>query len=497
MGPANDLPSLSVPELSKIDLKGKIVLPAFTDAHLHLIPTALKMDQLDLEPCFSPAEVLNLLSKLPPKKTDEWILGCGFDPNAWGNCSYNRQMLDQLFPLNPVALASKDLHSLWVNTAALEKAGVFRGSYNIEGGWIERDGNDKLTGILKENACAAVYKKFNEVSPDRMNYLLNLVANHLYQYGITSVNAIEELETWRQLESLNQEKSLPLRITCHLPQKHLVEIIESGLKSGSGDQDLLIGGIKFFTDGSLGSQTAHLFESYPGQTGYNGISTIEEDELTEKIILAAQNGLSSVVHAIGNKANHKSLNALGKAARWQKQFKLRQRIEHAQLINRDDLARFRELNLIASMQPVHIADDIPLAEKYWGKLCDNAFMINSLVEQEVQVVFGSDAPVSEPNPFHGIFSAVERKFRLNPANKSWHPEQGISVSRAVKAYTSDASYASYNEENVGSLKPGMLADLIVLDKNIFEVSSVEILNTRVVLTMKNGRIVYSKDNTLD
>jgi predicted amidohydrolase YtcJ len=434
---------------------------------------------------------LNALSKLSKVPKNEWILGWGYNPNLWNNIGYNRKMLDSLFPKNPVALSSKDLHTLWVNTLALEKAGILPTYSNPAGGHIECDDQGKPTGILKENACELVTRKFNELSMDRLEYLLNRAAQKLYKHGITSVIAIEQVVTWNQLKLLNQSMALPLRITCHLPQTELNNIIDSGMISGIGDEHLKLGGIKFFADGSLGSQTAHLFEPYVGKPEYNGISTISEEELTQKVILAAKNGLCSSIHAIGNQAINKSLNALAKAHPWHQRYSLRQRIEHVQLINPDDILRFCELNILASMQPAHIADDIPLAEKHWGNLSKYAYPIRDLFESNIVVSFGSDSPVSDPNPFHGIYSAVERKYQLNPKNRSWYTDQCITVSDAVKAYTKNGAFASYNDHLIGTLAPGRKTDLIIIDTNIFESPSYHILDTNVLMTIMNGSIVHS------
>jgi predicted amidohydrolase YtcJ len=497
LGHKKHRPSISKFDTKSIDLQGKTILPAFTDSHLHLVPTALKIDQLDLEPCHSPSEVMNTLSKLSKVPKGEWILGWGYNPNLWKNLEYNRQMLDSLFPHNPVALSSKDLHTLWANSLALDKAGILTKCVDIAGGHIERDDQGKPIGILKENACELVTRKYNDLPIDRLDYLLHKVAEKLYKYGITSVNAFEQMEIWKQLHLLNQLNSLPLRITCHLMQKDLDKIIDSGMVSGFGDDFLKLGGIKFFTDGSLGSQTAHLFESYVGKPQYSGISTISEEELTQKVMLAAENGLGSSIHAIGNRAINKSLNACAKAYSWIQKYRLRQRIEHAQLINPDDIFRFRDLHLIASMQPSHIADDIPVAERHWGNLSKNAYPIQPLIKKNIVVCFGSDSPVSEPNPFHGIYSAVERKYQLNPKNQGWHTEHCISVNNAVKAYTKNSAFASYNDHLNGTLSPGKRADMILIDTNIFKVPSHQILDTNVLITIMDGTIVHSADNTLD
>ncbi len=491
-GDAHNRPSSGSFTIEKTDLKQACVLPAFGDSHLHIIPTALRLQQINLEPCRSPEEVVTLLKKHFPAQTETWVLGAGFNPNLWKDSQPHRSMLDTAFPATPVALASKDLHTLWVNSLALQEAGIDSRTPDPENGRIVRDTDGTPTGLLHEMACETIYQRFTNVSPAELEELMDIFTGHFHKLGITSVNAIEELNTWKQLQQLHRKHKLRIRITCHLPQIHLEQLIEAGLVSGFGDEWLRLGGIKFFTDGSLGSQTADLFESYQTNPGYTGISTITEETLTERVAKAASSGLSSTIHAIGNRAVNKTLNAFEKALPWQQQFKLIQRMEHAQLINPEDLPRFSAYGIVASMQPSHIADDVEVAKLHWGDLSRYAYPIRELLDQNTVVSFGSDSPVADPNPFRNIFSAVERKYLLDSGNKSWYPEHSISMLEAVKAHTVGVAAASGSETYLGTLAPGKRADIIVLDRNIFEIPMKEILHTRVLTTFLNGSVVYSE-----
>jgi predicted amidohydrolase YtcJ len=259
--------------------------------------------------------------------------------------------------------------------------------------------------------------------------------------------------------------------------------------SGFGNKWLRMGGMKYFVDGSLGSQTAEMFEPF-ATLNHAGLEVINESDLTDQICFAAHHGLSATVHAIGDKANHKALNAFQKLAELSGLLPLRQRIEHCQILQASDIPRFEELAIIASMQPIHIADDIEIAEKYLGPRAALTYAIRTIMKSGCRVVFGSDMPVANPDPLKGILAAASRRYQLDSKNRSWYPEQCITPLQALHAYTRNAAYASSEENLKGTLEPGKLADFVILSHDITENDEAILRNARIESTVLAGRVVY-------
>jgi predicted amidohydrolase YtcJ len=280
----------------------------------------------------------------------------------------------------------------------------------------------------------------------------------------------------------------------HPPEQSLTDLQSAGMHSAWGNDWLRLGGLKYFVDGSLGSQTAEMFENFTG-LDHSGIEVITEELLTEKLSNAARVGWSATIHAIGDKANYKTLNALTAVRRINSPVPLRHRIEHCQIIQPTDLERFKELKVIVSMQPLHIADDAKIAEKYLGERASNAYPIRSLLQARTCVVFGSDMPIADPDPIKGIISAVSRRYQLDENEPTWNPEESVSARQAVLAYTRYAAYASYEESAKGTLSAGKLADFIVLSNNLEEAGESDLRICAVEMTVLNGEIVFTRESS--
>ena len=249
------------------------------------------------------------------------------------------------------------------------------------------------------------------------------------------------------------------------------------------------GGVKFYCDGSLGSQTALMFEPFEGSTDNFGIEATSEEELSKLVGKASRVGISVAIHSIGDKAVHQSLNAIEKSGQQRKEgAELRHRIEHVQLLHPDDIRRFQKLGVVASVQPVHAPADIDIAEKYWGERSKFAYAFKTLLDSGARMVFGSDAPIETIDPWMGIHAAVTRH-RIGE-EESWYPEQRLTVVDAVSAYTKWARYASYEENQKGSIEVGKLADIVVVSQDVFKIDPEEISDTRVECTILGGRIVH-------
>jgi predicted amidohydrolase YtcJ len=289
------------------------------------------------------------------------------------------------------------------------------------------------------------------------------------------------------------ENNLKFRICMHPPVEEADKFIGGGFCSGFGNEWLRLGGLKYFVDGSLGSQTAEMFEKYV-ELDHAGIEVLTEGDLTDKLIYTTEKGFSATIHAIGDKANHKTLNALENARNYSGKSGLRHRIEHAQILKEEDIHRFSEHKVIASMQPLHIADDVKITEKYISDRSRSAYRIGSLIDNGTKVVFGSDMPIADPNPIKGILAAHSRRYLLDRHEPRWNESECISVAKALRCYTSEAAFASSEENLKGTLEPGKLADFIGLPIDLENADEDALRETQVELTALGGDIVFERTN---
>jgi len=477
-------------KIEKINLDGKNVYPGFIDSHTHIALQALYTERVTLDECNSLSEALSKINAFVSNvEAGIWILGGGWDPNIWIDGRPNKAHLDNISLNNPIALYSKDYHSQWLNSKALELCGFRKNITDPRGGKLERDDTGELTGLVFEKACSIVSRTSGEVSSDQLKRCLDNIYPKIHSMGITSVNSCESLNIFKIFQELALNKQLKLRICMHPPAIDVNKITEAGLFSGFGNEWLRIGGLKYFVDGALGSQTAEMFNNYE-KLDHAGIGVMTEDELMQQISHAAAHNLSATIHAIGDKANNKSLNAIEKAQQIQSNIQLRHRIEHCQILKESDIDRFCKLNVIASMQPIHIADDVKISNRYLGERAATAYQINKLIQSGSKVVFGSDMPVADPDPLKGMLAAVSRRYKLDANEPVWYENECVSSYEALLAYTINAAYSSYEENLKGSLSPGKLADFVVLSENINDADEQLLRNTKVLMTVLGSKIVY-------
>lgn len=472
----------------KFNLKQKTVLPGFIDSHTHFVSLAQGLGFLDLDECTSLEETLKKLAAFAIQENRwEWILAKRWNINLWKKQVLpDKKILDRISVTEPIVVFSKDGHSLWVNSKTLELAKIGELTSDPNGGKIERYPNSQEpSGILREKACDLVYKIIKEPSEKDLHQLLKTAFALAHQKGIVGIHDCEDEKALDVFESLQQKDELSLRVFMMIPQKNLDEAIKFGFKTGLGNEYLKIGGVKIFADGALGSRTALMFKPYDREPKNFGVEVNSQKELYETVKKASQSELSVAIHAIGDRANHQALNAI---ERGNKNNNLRHRIEHAQLLGSKDIKRFAQIGVVASMQPIHCPSDRAMALKHWGKRSQRAYAFKSLLDCGTRVAFGSDLPLYDFDPLKGIYSAVTRK--KENGDNSWNPQEKISVAQAVYAYTKGAAYASYEEKLKGSLVAGKLADLVVLSKDIFKIPSEDLLKTRVLATIWDGKIVY-------
>ncbi|EQB64182.1 MAG: Amidohydrolase 3 [candidate division Zixibacteria bacterium RBG-1] len=477
--------------LKKINLKQKTVLPGFIDSHTHFISFAKSLNLLDLDEGTSLDETLKKLRAFAKRKNkEEWIFAKRWNINLWKKLVLpDKKILDKISASNPIVVFSKDGHSLWVNSKVLEIAKIDESTADPSGGRIERYSNShEPSGILKERACDFVYKIIKEPEEQILSQLLKEAFKRARQKGIVGIHDCEDEKALELFESFQKKQELSLRVFMMIPQKNLDEAIRIGYKTGLGNEYLRIGGVKIFADGALGSRTALMFKPYNSEPKNSGVEVNSQKDLLESVKKASQNHLSVAIHAIGDKANHQALNAIEKGNHNKN---LRHRIEHAQVLDPRDIRRFAQLDIIASMQPIHCPSDRVMAEKYWGKRSQQAYVFKTLLDSGTRLAFGSDLPLYGFDPLKGIYAAVTRKGE-NGGN-SWNSKEKISVAQAVYAYTKGAAYASYEENLKGSLEIGKLADMAVLSKDIFKIAPDEILKTEVLATLWDGKIVYNDD----
>jgi predicted amidohydrolase YtcJ len=477
------------------DLKNQTVIPGLVDSHVHFVYWAETRTRLVLEDANSPAEVQKKVAAFEKRfPKEEWLFGSNFNKNLWpAGESPDKKILDAVCPERPVILSSKDVHTLWLNSAALSATGITSMTADPPGGKIVRySGTPEPTGYLLETACRLVneYLEKNQKKPDMEKTVLS-AQKEVWKQGVTGIHALPDPgfeKSFPLLERLTREEKLRLRILMYIPEKRLDWAIELGLQSGFGNDFFKVGGVKIFVDGALGSQTALMFEPYEGSSN-TGIEVSSLSPLENQLAKAAKANLACAVHAIGDKAVFYALKAFGKALPIHNG-RLRQRIEHVQLIRNEDVPKFKKYKVAASMQPSHAPSDRYIADKHWGSRCRNAYPWRSILKTGALVAFGSDAPVEPLEPLAGIYSAVCRK---KPEEKeNWYPSQAITIGEAIRGYTVAPAVLSGDESKRGTLTPGRLADFVVLSEDPFKVSSEQLSSLEVLATAVGGEVVYSQ-----
>jgi predicted amidohydrolase YtcJ len=508
VGNDDELRALLRPGGQAIDLQGRAVIPGLIDAHIHFgwYSIGIYQGHVNLDNVPTRAEAVARIAaaarRIPPGR---WIQGAGWNKNIWPDASPvgagfpTAADLDAVAPGHPVALEDKSHHATWANSRALELAGITASTPDPPGGEIVRDAAGQPTGMLLETAAELVHQAIPAPDVDTMVAALRQGTAAAQRLGLTGFHDPGHPTVLAALQVLKMQGELGLRATVHIPTEELGAAVELGLRSGLGDEYLRIGGVKLFADGALGPQTGHMLAPYAGTTDTYGIPTHPSAELRHLIHRAHQAGLSVAVHAIGDAANRAVLDAIEQERRTEKAAgsstlrfpSLPDRIEHVQLLHPDDVPRLVQLGVVASMQPIHATSDMEMAERYWGRRCDLAYAWRSVLGSGAHLAFGSDCPVETLDPLAGIHAAVtRRRAGGSPGPAGWIPAQRLSVAEAVHAYTLGAAYASGEMRLKGSLVPGKLADLVVLSHDIFQIDPMEILETRVEMTVLDGRIVY-------
>ena len=476
------------------DMRGRVIVPGLTDAHLHLHQYSLALQKIDCEVDTKEECLRRVAERVKTSKPGEWILGHGWNQNEWGGWPHASE-LDSIAPNNPVYLTVKSLHAAWVNAKAMQLANITASTPDPHNGQIQRDEKGNATGILLETAMGLVGRVIPEPTIQEITDAIEKAQVKLWKMGLTGVHDFDRRESFMALQALHADKKLKLRVLKNLPVELLDEIHALGLRGGFGDDMLRIGNVKAFMDGALGPHTAAMFQPYIGEENNRGILNMDGEELFEHGRKAAQVGLGLTVHAIGDRANHEVLNAYEQLRNYEKENHLpalRHRIEHVQVIHPDDAPRLAQLNVVASMQPIHATSDMLMADQLWGERANLAYAWKTQLDFGATLALGSDAPVESPNPFWGLRAAVtRRRADGSPSVEGWRGEQKLSTPQAFAGYTLGAAYAAYMEDRLGKLAPGFLADLIVLEQDPFTCNPTELLALESSATMVNGEWVYT------
>lgn len=491
IGSRTECQNLASNPTQEIDVRQKYILPAFTDAHTHFVELSKSRILVNLKECKSIADIEHELSQYRKKLSwdAEWILGGGWNRNVLDDPQHlNKHLLDKIFPDIPVALFSRDYHAKLLNSKALAIAGWDSQTKDPPGGQFERMPDGSLSGVLFETATEMI-DKYTTAPPAQIivNGIKDTVES-IYELGLIGFHSMESHASASLLQEAQNQGAL-FRLCWHFQANELDMMIDSERKSYEGDENFKIGGLKLFGDGSLGSRTAAMFDTYPNDQS-RGILRYEDEELYHQMEKAAKAGLASTIHAIGDRCVRQIIDAtlrLQKNSRFKDLF---HRIEHVQSIRLSDIADLKKSGLFASLQPVHIANDIPMIHKSWHHIEEEAYAFKSLIDAGVPYAFGSDAPIETINPFHGIYSALQRRLNVNPELESLNTAESISVEQAIEGYTSGAAAASGSEMIRGKIAKGYLADLIVVE-DYRHLPDEYWIEARSLLTMIGGTIVHS------
>jgi predicted amidohydrolase YtcJ len=495
VGSSAEIRKLASAETRVIDAHGMMIVPGFIDSHIHFLEGGFGLSSVHLRDAKSPREFVDRIAAfaktIPP---GTWITHGDWDHEQWGGELPSRAWIDSVTPSHPVWVRRLDGHMSLANGAALAAAGVTAATNDVAGGTIVRDVRGEPTGIFKDNAESLVARAVPPSSPEREDRALDAAMRYVAERGVTSVH---HMGTWADLEvfeRMHVAARLRTRIYAAVPISTWERLRDTIASRRAGDAWLKIGALKGFVDGSLGSHTAAMLEPFTDAPDDCGLFVNTPEDLYRWTSSADKVGLHMIVHAIGDRAIRTQLDIFERVARENGPRDRRFRIEHAQHLTPQDIPRFAQLGVIASMQPYHAIDDGRWAERVIGaERARWAYAFRSLLDARARLAFGSDWFVAPPTPLEGIYAAVTRRALGAATPGGWHPEQRISVDEALRAYTTDAAYAAFDETEKGKLANSALADFVMLDRDVTRSAPESIRDARVLMTVVGGRIVYSSN----
>jgi len=481
-----------------INISSKIILPGFIDSHLHLMTGGFYLTQVDLRSANSKSEFQNIIKEYISKHSVQWILGGNWDhQNFEEKILPHKNWLDEFTQDKPLFLKRTDLHMGLANSTALKLAGIDKSTPNPEGGIIERGDDGYPTGILKDSAMELINRVIPEPTDEEYRTALSLAMKEANRYGVTSVH---DMALTGDSKNLGFYKDFfeNDKLTCRINFVHPIAEIDSLVelrKSFEPNEFLRIGTVKAFADGSLGSSTAWFHEPYTDEPGFCGLpmESVSNGELRKQILAADKKQIQLAVHAIGDRAISTILDYYEEAQKINPSWDRRFRVEHVQHIAPSDITRMREMNVVASVQPYHLFYDGSWCKSKIGEQrLAGTYAFKSFWNRGIKVSAGSDWTVVSINPLLGIHAAVNRNTSDGNNPNGWICSEKISLHEAVKSYTLNGAFTSFEEKLKGSIEVGKVADFVILDQNIFEIDPKNIKEASVSATIMNGEIIYMK-----
>jgi predicted amidohydrolase YtcJ len=485
-----------------IDARGRLVIPGFNDAHVHFGP--LDPDYIELRYTTDPAVITEKVREQVSKsKPGELIKGGHWEHEMFIDKKWpTKALLDKVSPSNPVVLSRTDGHSVLVNTFVLKASGITKDTPDPFGGEIQKDpATGEPTGILKENAESLIItgeskpfrSKDEEAARTWQGYIMAL--KEARELGVTSIQVPGSAD-FQAYEKLQKDGLLTSRIdigeALTADTQLLKKYLDLEKKYPREGNWIRFGYLKSFIDGTIGSGTALMFEPFSDNQGTSGLSMMPYDEFEKMVLKADKMGFQIGVHSIGDKGNNWTLNAFESAQRLNGKRDSRHRDEHAQTLQPSDIPRFAQLGVIASMQPTHCISDKKFCIKRIGpERAKGAYAWKSVATAGSSIAFGTDYQVEPLNPMEGLYASVTRKDRLGEDGEGWYPEQKITMEDAIRYYTLGSAYAQFMENRKGMIKPGYLADIVILDRDLLTIPENEIMKTKVDYTITGGKVVYT------
>lgn len=495
IGSDADTRSLIGPKTRVIDAGGKTIVPGFNDAHVHFMETGQQLSSVDLRDAKTPAEfvrrIKDFAAKLPKGR---WILGGKWDHENWTpNDLPTAALIDAATPDNPVFIDRLDGHMALANSLAMKMAGVNKDTKDVDGGLIVRDAAGNPAGVFKDAAMSYIYKVIPDSSWEEKMEYAQAATEHAASLGVTSVTDVSAGTDVGVYQEVLRQGKLKTRIYGCSTLGDYKRWERTGVRYAFGTPMLRVGCLKGYADGSLGSTTAWFFAPYLDDPKTTGLASDEIPKTPELVLGADKAGLQVNIHAIGDKANATILDIYERTAAANGARDRRFRIEHAQHLRQEDIARFGKLKVVASMQPFHIIDDGRWA---WKRLdaprLKGTYAFRTILDTGGVLAFGSDSPVAPLNPIWGVYAAVTRRTLDDKNPNGWIPEQKISVDETVRAFTWGSAYGEFQDQWKGTLEVGKLADLVILSDDIFTIDPVKIRDVTVLKTVVDGKVVYER-----
>ncbi len=510
VGADAEILAVAGPQTERIDLGGRLTLPGLCDAHIHFYNWSVTRREVVLAGTRSKAEMMaRVQERAAVTPAGGWIVGNGWNESRWGETRFpDRHDLDAVTgPDQPAIFWRSDMHGAVANSAALKLAGVTAATPNPDGGVIDKGADGAPTGVLRELAIGLVANHIPEISSAELDSALADGMAELHRLGITALHDQRMKDhddgpkALAAYQRLRRQNKLNLRINCNIAAHDLPHLAGLGLATGFGDDVLRLGHVKVFTDGSMGTRTAWMLTSFekenPDDPDNLGVSVTPPAQMAAEFRRATELGFPISVHAIGDRANREVLDIFEELAASGLRPPIPHRMEHVQIIDPADLPRLAELGITASVQPIHATDDMDTADHLLGARTAHMYNFRSLLDSGALLALGSDAPVADPNPYLGFHAALVRQRPERAGQPSWHPEERIGLKETIYGYTKGAALAAGWADTIGSIEPGKRADLVVLDRDLFDLvqqnfQGREVADTQAVMTVFDGEIVYSR-----